>query len=113
MHDKPQDSPHQDHPALDKLKDIAAQRAARLNILLMMVDQLYYPNRDADQGGFAQDIKNILSFVGSLEGNQFVPDKWNSRICSIIRLRQLICWSMTAYFRHPCPDYRETRVLSW
>lgn len=72
MHDKPQNSAQQDHPALENLKDIAAQRAARPNILLMMVDQLYYPNTNADQGGFAQDIKSILSFVGSLEGNQFV-----------------------------------------
>lgn len=76
MQDKRQNGHGSDQTILNQLQEsiteFTNQRDARPNMLLIMVDQLYYPNTQADQGGFAQDIKNILSFVGSLEGNQFV-----------------------------------------
>lgn len=43
----------------------------RPNILMILVDQLYYPNPGYGDAGFANDLKQILSFVGSLEGNQY------------------------------------------
>lgn len=55
----------------ETLQDIAAVRDARPNILLILVDQLYYPNPGYGDAGFANEIKQILSFVGSLEGNAY------------------------------------------
>lgn len=43
----------------------------RPNILMIMVDQLYYPNFGYGDAGFNNDLKTILSFLGSLEGNQY------------------------------------------
>lgn len=71
MSDQAERSSTNDHPTLDKLKEAAAQSKTRPNILMIMVDQLYYPTAGAEHGGFAEDIKAILSFVGSLEGNQY------------------------------------------
>ena len=56
---------------LETLQNIAAQRDARPNILMILVDQLYYPNPGYGDAGFANDMKRILSFVGSLEGNAY------------------------------------------
>jgi arylsulfatase A-like enzyme len=53
------------------LQDIAATRDARPNILMILVDQLYYPEKGYGDAGFANDLKNILSFVDSLEGNEY------------------------------------------
>jgi arylsulfatase A-like enzyme len=53
------------------LEKIQAIRDARPNILMILVDQLYYPNPGYGDAGFANDIKKILSFVGSLEGNAY------------------------------------------
>lgn len=47
------------------------QDTARPNILLMLVDQLAYPQRRAGPAGFAEGIKQVLSFLGSLEGNAY------------------------------------------
>src|SRR5690606_2972212 len=41
------------------------------NILLMLVDQLAYPQRGVGPAGFADGIKQVLSFLGSLEGNAY------------------------------------------
>ena len=38
---------------------------------MILVDQLYYPGAGYGDAGFANDIKKILSFVGSLEGNAY------------------------------------------
>lgn len=43
----------------------------RPNILMIMVDQLYYPNFGYGDAGFNNDLKVILSFLGSLEGNDY------------------------------------------
>ncbi|MBC3806993.1 sulfatase-like hydrolase/transferase [Undibacterium seohonense] len=80
MQDHAPKASNKDHPIKDRIEQIAAERDARPNILMIMVDQLCYPSsaassaadRAADQGGFAPDIKSILSFVDSLEGNEFV-----------------------------------------
>ena len=50
---------------------IQAVRDTRPNILMILVDQLYYPEKGYGDAGFANDIKTILSFVGSLEGNEY------------------------------------------
>jgi len=50
---------------------IKDRRDARPNILMILVDQLYYPSPGYGDAGFANDIKRILSFVGSLEGNTY------------------------------------------
>ncbi len=60
-----------DTTPLETLQNIAAQRDARPNILMILVDQLYYPNPGYGDAGFANDMKRILSFVGSLEGNAY------------------------------------------
>ena len=52
-------------------QDIAALRDTGLNILMILVDQLYYSSADYGDAGFANDIKKILSFVGSLEGTAY------------------------------------------
>lgn len=65
------DTDTDDNTPLETLEDIAAQRDARPNILMIMVDQLYYPSAGYGDAGFANDIKKILSFVGSLEGNEY------------------------------------------
>jgi hypothetical protein len=65
------DSTTSDHPKLDHAQDLHAMRDKRPNILLILVDQLYYPNHGYGDAGFDNDIKAILSFVGSLEGNAY------------------------------------------
>jgi arylsulfatase A-like enzyme len=72
MQDHAPTASDKDHPIKDRIEQIAAKRDARPNILMIMVDQLCYPSSAADQGGLAPDIKSILSFVDSLEGNEFV-----------------------------------------
>lgn len=54
------------------LRDTIEQiKDTRPNILMIMVDQLYYPSAGYGDAGFVNDIKKILSFVGSLEGNAY------------------------------------------
>lgn len=60
-----------DTTPLEVLQNIAAARDTRPNILMILVDQLYYPNPGYGDAGFANDLKKILSFVGSLEGNAY------------------------------------------
>ncbi len=60
-----------DGDARDTLQQIQGIRDARPNILMILVDQLYYPNPSYGDAGFANDIKTILSFVGSLEDNEY------------------------------------------
>ncbi len=38
---------------------------------MILVDELYCPNPGYSDAVFANDIKTILSFVGSLEGNEY------------------------------------------
>jgi arylsulfatase A-like enzyme len=54
-----------------QLQDAITARDARPNILMIMVDQLYYPQKGYGSAGFADEVKQILSFVGSIEGNSY------------------------------------------
>lgn len=55
---------------IERIEAAIAKRDARPNILMIMVDQLYYP-QPGSPGGMPDDLKTILSFVGSLEGNTY------------------------------------------
>lgn len=44
---------------------------SRPNILMIMVDQLSYPQKGYGSAGFADPIKDILSFVGDIENNPY------------------------------------------
>jgi len=43
----------------------------RPNILMIMVDQLSYPQPGYGTVGFADPIKDLLSFVGDIENNSY------------------------------------------
>lgn len=60
-----------DHPKREAAQQIQDLRDARPNILMILVDQLYYPNPGYGDAGFANELKQILSFVGRLEGNSY------------------------------------------
>ncbi|MFZ5637116.1 MAG: sulfatase-like hydrolase/transferase [Pseudomonadota bacterium] len=60
-----------DRSIRDAAQAIEAARDARPNILMILVDQLYYPSPGYGDAGFANGIKQVLSFVGSLEGNEY------------------------------------------
>ncbi len=47
-------------------QEVAALRS-RDNILLILVDQLLYPQPGRDSGGFAEGIKAVLSFLGDVD----------------------------------------------
>ena len=47
-------------------QEVAALRS-RHNILLILVDQLLYPQPGHDSGGFAEGIKAVLSFLGDVD----------------------------------------------
>ncbi|KGI78411.1 hypothetical protein LF63_0106940 [Oleiagrimonas soli] len=42
-------------------------RRSRPNILMIMVDQLRYPNRGYGEAGFADGIKQVLDFIGDID----------------------------------------------
>ncbi len=55
------------HPKVQAAQQVIAERNARPNILLIMVDQLYYPQlRDGD-GGMEKGIQQVLSFLGDID----------------------------------------------
>ncbi|MFY0571311.1 sulfatase-like hydrolase/transferase [Archangium lansingense] len=58
-----------DEPTESPDKPIEALFSKLPNILMIMVDQLRYP--EPGDGGFANPMKEILSFLGSLEGNAY------------------------------------------
>lgn len=49
------------------LEDTAQARRARPNILMIMVDQLRYPNAGSDGAGFADGIEQVLDFLGDID----------------------------------------------
>lgn len=55
------------HPKIDEAQDAMAQRKSRPNILMIMVDQLYYPNAGYGSAGFADGIKQVLNFLGDID----------------------------------------------
>ncbi|BDU22133.1 sulfatase-like hydrolase/transferase [Dyella sp. GSA-30] len=48
-------------------QQIASERKSRPNILMIMVDQLYYPDSGYGSAGFADGIKQVLNFVGNID----------------------------------------------
>ena len=60
-----------DHPKIEQIQTAIAQRKARPNILMIMVDQLVYPGPDPNAGygsaGFADGIKQVLNFLGDID----------------------------------------------
>jgi len=56
-----------DHPIHDAIQAVEAVRDARPNILMILVDQLYYPNAGYGDAGFANGIKQVLDFVGDID----------------------------------------------
>ena len=51
----------------DAIEGIEQVRDARPNILMILVDQLYYPQRGYGDAGFAEGIKQVLDFVGDID----------------------------------------------
>ena len=56
-----------DQPIRDAVQAIETARDARPNILMILVDQLYYPSAGYGDAGFAQGIKQVLDFVGDID----------------------------------------------
>lgn len=56
-----------EQPVLDAVQAIEAARDARPNILMILVDQLYYPSAGYGDAGFANGIKQVLDFVGDID----------------------------------------------
>ena len=56
-----------DHPAVETIEQIHQARDARPNILMIMVDQLYYPNPGYGDAGLAKGIRQVLDFVGDID----------------------------------------------
>lgn len=59
--------PDSAHPVVDAIDTLQELRDARPNILMILVDQLYYPNAGYGDAGFAQGIKQVLDFVGDID----------------------------------------------
>jgi arylsulfatase A-like enzyme len=55
------------HPKIEQAQDAIAQRKARPNILMIMVDQLVYPQPGYGSAGFADGIKQVLNFLGDID----------------------------------------------
>ena len=51
----------------ETLQDAVSALRSRDNILLILVDQLLYPQPGRDSGGFAEGIKQVLSFLGEAD----------------------------------------------
>ncbi|HEX7817032.1 sulfatase-like hydrolase/transferase [Dyella sp.] len=49
------------------IKDEIGNRKSRPNILMIMVDQLYYPGAGYGSAGFADGIKQVLNFIGDID----------------------------------------------
>lgn len=49
------------------LQQAASKRKSRPNILLILVDQLYYPGKGYGSAGFADGIKDVLNFIGDID----------------------------------------------
>ncbi len=72
--------------------DRSSPPTARPNILVILVDQLRFPRYAyGAQGGFAQDLKDIVGFQGEPDGDNryrpFFPGLWSLRKHSVV-LRQ-------------------------
>ncbi|MBX3713759.1 MAG: sulfatase-like hydrolase/transferase [Lysobacter sp.] len=55
------------HHVADAIDAVQGVRDARPNILMILVDQLYYPEHGYGDAGFANGIKQVLNFVGDID----------------------------------------------
>lgn len=67
------------------VKDVMDERKSRPNILMMMVDQLYYPGSGYGSAGFADGIKNVLNFVGDIDEGS---NEWATYFPGFCKLRE-------------------------
>lgn len=74
-----------DYPKIDKVQDAIAQRKSRPNILMIMVDQLYYPQPGYGSAGFADGIKQVLSFLGDIDPAR---NEWAQYFPGFCKLRE-------------------------
>ncbi len=74
-----------DQPVRDAVDAIEAARDARPNILMILVDQLYYPSAGYGEAGFANGIKQVLDFVGDIDP---ATNPWAKHFPGFCKLRE-------------------------
>lgn len=74
-----------EHPKLETLQQAVAEARGRPNILMIMVDQLYYPQPGYGSAGFADGIKQVLSFLGDVDP---VRNPWAQYFPGFCKLRE-------------------------
>ena len=72
-------------PIRDAVQSIEAARDARPNILMILVDQLYYPDAGYGDAGFANGIKQVLDFVGDIDP---ATNPWARHFPGFCKLRE-------------------------
>lgn len=70
---------------IETFQDIEAARDARPNILMILVDQLYYPNAGYGDAGFENGIKQVLDFVGDIDPE---TNPWAKHFPGFCKLRE-------------------------
>lgn len=75
----------EDQPIRDAVQSIEAARDARPNILMILVDQLYYPDAGYGDAGFANGIKQVLDFVGDIDP---ATNPWAKHFPGFCKLRE-------------------------
>lgn len=74
-----------DQPIRDAVQAIEAARDARPNILMILVDQLYYPSAGYGDAGFARGIRQVLDFVGDIDP---ATNPWAKHFPGFCKLRE-------------------------
>jgi arylsulfatase A-like enzyme len=64
---------------------VEAVRDTRPNILMILVDQLYYPSHGYGESGFADGIKHILDFLGDIDPER---NPWARHFPGFCKLRE-------------------------
>lgn len=67
------------------LQQAISERKSRPNILMMMVDQLYYPSAGYGSAGFADGIKQVLNFIGNIDP---ADNEWAKYYPGFCKLRE-------------------------
>jgi len=75
----------EDQPIRDAVQSIEAARDARPNILMILVDQLYYPDAGYGDAGFANGIRQVLDFVGDIDP---ATNPWARHFPGFCKLRE-------------------------
>jgi arylsulfatase A-like enzyme len=74
-----------DQPIRDVAQKVEAMRDGRPNILMILVDQLYYPSAGYGDAGLANGIKQVLDFVGDIDP---VTNPWAKHFPGFCKLRE-------------------------